>query len=207
MRARLESVVRAAARASRSCRSRSSRSTLTLGRRGRLLRRVAPGRRSRGSSASSQLLWAADEQREFDLRAATRGTLLSTQAATLAALRRVERARRAGSRRDGATAAARAARLDRRAALTRYRAAGDGGARDHAARTPLVIVPTVHGDERGFFQETYRRDALRGAWPRRRLRPGQPLALRARRAARACTSRSAPASRSSCAACAARSST
>jgi glycosyltransferase involved in cell wall biosynthesis len=63
--------------------------TLTRGRGGRLLRRLAPGVLGRLEQELS-LLWAADEQRAFDLHAATRGTLLSTQAATLAALRRVE---------------------------------------------------------------------------------------------------------------------
>jgi hypothetical protein len=35
-------------------------------------------------------LWTADDQRKFDLNAATRGAMLSTQAATLAVLRRLE---------------------------------------------------------------------------------------------------------------------
>jgi glycosyltransferase involved in cell wall biosynthesis len=63
--------------------------TLTRGRGGRLLRRLFPGVLERLEQELS-LLWAADEQRQFDLHAAARGTLLSTQAATLAALRRVE---------------------------------------------------------------------------------------------------------------------
>jgi hypothetical protein len=64
--------------------------TLTHGRGGRLLRRLAPGVFAR-LEHELEALWAADEARRFDLRAATRGTMLSTQAATLATLRRVER--------------------------------------------------------------------------------------------------------------------
>jgi len=63
--------------------------TLTRGRGGRLLRRLFPGVLERLEQELSAL-WAADEQRRFDLHAATRGTLISTQAATLAALRGVE---------------------------------------------------------------------------------------------------------------------
>ena len=51
---------------------------------------------------------------------------------------------------------------------------------------PILLVPTVHGDERGFFQETYRATRSRN-WHARRLRPGQPLAL-----ARAGAARDAP---------------
>ena len=65
--------------------------TLTHGRRGRLLRRALPGVVSAIERELAQL-WTANEQREFDLRALERGTLLNTQAATLAALRRVEAA-------------------------------------------------------------------------------------------------------------------
>ena len=64
---------------------------LTRGRRGRLLRRLAPGVLAM-LEHEFELLWAANEQRRFDLDAATRGTMLSTQAATLATLRRIERA-------------------------------------------------------------------------------------------------------------------
>ena len=64
--------------------------TLTQGRAGRLLRHLAPGVVAR-LEHELEALWAADEARKFDLHAATRGTMLSTQAATLAALRRVER--------------------------------------------------------------------------------------------------------------------
>jgi hypothetical protein len=39
-----------------------------------------------------QLLWTANDQLKFDLSAATRGSMLSTQAATLALLRRLEAA-------------------------------------------------------------------------------------------------------------------
>jgi glycosyl transferase family 1 len=62
---------------------------LTLGSRGRLLRRVAPGVFAR-IEREFERLWAADDQRKFDLNAATRGAMLSTQAATLAVLRRLE---------------------------------------------------------------------------------------------------------------------
>jgi glycosyltransferase involved in cell wall biosynthesis len=64
---------------------------LIRGRRGRLLRRLVPGVLAMLEHELEQL-WAANEQRKFDLDAAARGTLLSTQAATLAALRRVESA-------------------------------------------------------------------------------------------------------------------
>jgi glycosyltransferase involved in cell wall biosynthesis len=64
---------------------------LSRGRRGRLLRRLAPGVLAM-LEHELELLWAANEQRKFDLDAAARGTLLSTQAATLAALRRIESA-------------------------------------------------------------------------------------------------------------------
>jgi hypothetical protein len=63
--------------------------TLTRGRGGRLLRRLFPGVLERLEQELS-LLRTADEQQRFDLHAAAHGTLLSTQAATLAALRRVE---------------------------------------------------------------------------------------------------------------------
>ena len=63
---------------------------LAHGGRGRLLRRLLPGLLA-SLERELVLLWAANEQRQFDLRAAQRGTLVSTQAATLAALRRVER--------------------------------------------------------------------------------------------------------------------
>jgi glycosyltransferase involved in cell wall biosynthesis len=59
------------------------------GRRRRLLGRLFPGLHERVEDELTAL-WAADEQRRFDLHAAAQGTLLSTQAATLAALRRVE---------------------------------------------------------------------------------------------------------------------
>jgi glycosyltransferase involved in cell wall biosynthesis len=62
---------------------------LTLGSRGRLLRRVAPGVFAR-IEREFERLWTADDQRKFDLNAATRGAMLSTQAATLAVLRRLE---------------------------------------------------------------------------------------------------------------------
>jgi hypothetical protein len=63
--------------------------TLAEGRGRSLLRRLFPGLLDRLEQELS-LLWAADEQRRFDLHATARGTLLSTQAATLAALRRIE---------------------------------------------------------------------------------------------------------------------
>jgi hypothetical protein len=63
---------------------------LTLGSRGRLLRRLAPGLIAK-LEYEFERLWAANDQRKFDLDAATRGTLLSTQAAALAALRHLER--------------------------------------------------------------------------------------------------------------------
>jgi len=63
---------------------------LTQGGRGRLLRRLVPGVLA-AAERELALLWSANEQRQFDLRAAQRGTLVSTQAATLAALRRIER--------------------------------------------------------------------------------------------------------------------
>jgi hypothetical protein len=75
---------------------------LTRGRRGRLLRRLAPGVVAM-LEHELELLWAANEQRRFDLDAATRGTMLSTQAATLATLRRLERG--AGDRPGGAATA------------------------------------------------------------------------------------------------------
>ena len=61
--------------------------------------------------------------------------------------------------------------------------------RDPPRRLPglVVIEPAVHGDERGFFVETYRRERARAAWgipDGRALRPGQPLALHARGRAR-----------------------
>ena len=63
---------------------------LARGNRGKWLRRLAPGVLAM-LERELELLWAADERHRFDLDAAMRGTLLSTQAATLAALRRVER--------------------------------------------------------------------------------------------------------------------
>jgi glycosyltransferase involved in cell wall biosynthesis len=63
---------------------------LLLGRRGKLLRRLAPGLLAR-LERELERLWAANAERSFDLDAAMRGSLLRTQAATLAALRRVER--------------------------------------------------------------------------------------------------------------------
>jgi glycosyltransferase involved in cell wall biosynthesis len=63
---------------------------VTRGRRGRLLRRLAPGVVAM-LEHELELLWSANEQRRFDLEAATRGTMLSIQAATLATLRRLER--------------------------------------------------------------------------------------------------------------------
>ena len=64
---------------------------LTLGSRGRLLRRLAPGVFAM-IERQLQLLWTANDQLKFDLSAATRGSMLSTQAATLALLRRLEAA-------------------------------------------------------------------------------------------------------------------
>ena len=84
---------------------------LTLGRRGRLLRRLAPGVFAKLEHELQQLRASADQQ-HFDLRAATHGTALSTQAATLAALRRVEAQDAVPIERDRS---GRAARLDRRA--------------------------------------------------------------------------------------------
>jgi len=86
--------------------------TLTLGRRGRLLRRVAPGVFAKLEHELQQLRASADQQ-AFDLRAATHGTMLSTQAATLAALRRIEA--QAGPPSAEPDRSERAARLDRRA--------------------------------------------------------------------------------------------
>ena len=48
----------------------------------------------------------------------------------------------------------------------------------------VLLAPTVHGDERGFFLETYREDAWARHGVADRLRAGQPLALAARHAAR-----------------------
>jgi glycosyltransferase involved in cell wall biosynthesis len=79
------------------------------GGRGRLLRRLFPGLLA-SIEREFALLWAANEQRQFDLRAAQRGTAVSTQAATLAALRRIER--RADERIGDAEPSDRAARLD-----------------------------------------------------------------------------------------------
>jgi hypothetical protein len=64
---------------------------ITLGSRGRLLRRLAPGVFTR-IEREFERLWAADDQLRFDLNAATRGAMLSTQSATLAVLRRLESA-------------------------------------------------------------------------------------------------------------------
>ena len=50
-------------------------------------------------------------------------------------------------------------------------------ARDAARRARRCSSPTVHGDERGFLVETFRADAWARARRRRRVRPGQPLAL------------------------------
>ncbi len=85
--------------------------SLTLGRRGRLLRRAAPGVFAR-IERELERLWAATDRQQVDLRAATQGTMLSTQAATLAALRRVEAA--AGAPEGEPDRSERAARLDRR---------------------------------------------------------------------------------------------
>lgn len=82
--------------------------SLAHGGRGRLLRRLFPGLLA-SLERELGLLWAANEQRQFDLRAAQRGTLVSTQAATLAALRRVERAAEG----EAVEPSRRAARLDR----------------------------------------------------------------------------------------------
>ena len=46
---------------------------------------------------------------------------------------------------------------------------------------PILIEPVVHRDERGFFHETYRRNVYADLGMPRRVRPGQPLALGARR--------------------------
>ena len=62
---------------------------LTLGSRGRLLRRLAPGVLAM-IERQLQLLWIANDRLRFDLAAATRGPMLTTQAATLAMLRRLE---------------------------------------------------------------------------------------------------------------------
>ena len=86
--------------------------SLTLGRRGRMLRRIAPGVFAK-AEREIERLWSANEQRQFDLRAATRGTMLSTQAATLAALRRIEA--QAGAPAGEPDRSERAARLDWRA--------------------------------------------------------------------------------------------
>ena len=48
----------------------------------------------------------------------------------------------------------------------------------------VLLAPTVHGDERGFFVETYREEAWGGHGIPTRVRAGQPLALAARHAAR-----------------------
>ena len=56
----------------------------------------------------------------------------------------------------------------------------------------VVVEPDVHRDARGFFLETYHRAEVRRRRHHRRVRAGQPLALRARHAARAaCPARSA----------------
>ena len=55
---------------------------LVRGRRGKLLRRLAPGVLAL-LERELKLLWAANESRVFDLDAAVRGAMLSTQAATL----------------------------------------------------------------------------------------------------------------------------
>ena len=63
----------------------------------------------------------------------------------------------------------------------------------------VLLAPTVHGDERGFFVETFRADA----WARARrpdgVRAGQPLALAPRHAARHPLPDRTPARASSCA--------
>jgi glycosyltransferase involved in cell wall biosynthesis len=82
---------------------------LTHGARGRVLRRLFPGVLAALERELAQL-WSANEQRQFDLRAAERGTLVSTQAATLAALRRVEQL--GGEQARDAELGARTARLD-----------------------------------------------------------------------------------------------
>ena len=94
MRARLERVVRRLRGPSRSCRCREFDVTLTPGRRGRMLRRLVPGRARERSSASSSGCGPPTSSASSTCAPRTRGTLLSTQAATLAALRRIEARRR-----------------------------------------------------------------------------------------------------------------
>ena len=45
---------------------------------------------------------------------------------------------------------------------------------------PVLLEPVVHGDARGFFHESYRRNVFARARDPRRVRPGQPLTLRSR---------------------------
>ena len=45
---------------------------------------------------------------------------------------------------------------------------------------PILVRPVVHGDERGFFHESYRRSSIRRARHPRGVRAGQPFALAAR---------------------------
>ncbi|MGH2852065.1 MAG: glycosyltransferase, partial [Solirubrobacteraceae bacterium] len=62
---------------------------LTIGRRGRLLRRFVPGITAK-LEHELELLRAASERQRFDLYAAMRGPMLNAQASTLATLRRLE---------------------------------------------------------------------------------------------------------------------
>ena len=71
----------------------------------------------------------------------------------------------------------------------------------------VLLAPAVHGDERGFFMETYREDAWAEHGHPDRVRAGQPLALAARARCAGSTSRRTPARASSCAAPAAACST
>ena len=48
----------------------------------------------------------------------------------------------------------------------------------------LIVEPDVHRDGRGFFLETYHAERYRDARHRRAVRPGQPLAIGRRHAAR-----------------------
>ena len=83
---------------------------IAQGRGGRLMRRLFPSLLGRVESELAGLK-AADEQLRFDLHAATRGAMLSTQAATLAALRRLEQG--VGTPASEPDRSERAARLDR----------------------------------------------------------------------------------------------
>ena len=84
--------------------------TLANGRGGRLLRRLFPSLLGK-MEAELAGLKASDEQLRFDLHAASRGSMLSTHAATLAALRRFEA--HAGPAPGEPDRSERAARLDR----------------------------------------------------------------------------------------------